>query len=145
MNWNDISDKFKHDGSLRDIYVNQIESSTWDDFIKGIRNSKYKFVFTYNQQSQEIPENYEDIKLLQKSGVTLLSIYLPSGTRSNCLFFVEYEIELDITPVEITDESSFLELCNFLRWLANLTKKCTIVTYEDEQDNPFFEVLPIAR
>ncbi len=142
MNWNDISNKFKYDGSLRDIYVTQIESSTWNDFIKGIRNSEYKFVFTLDGKTLVIPENYKEIKVLQQYAATLLSIYLPSGTRINCLFFVEYEIELDITPLEITNESSFLELYNFLHWLAKLTKKRVIVTYEDEQDKPFLEVSP---
>jgi len=145
MSWNEISDKFKVDGSLRDIYVTQSENTTWDVIIKGIRNSEYQFTFNYDDQSLEIPKSYEEIKSLQKIEATILSIYLPSGAKINCFFFVDYEIELDISPSDIREESSFLELYDFLRWIANLTKKCVIVTYEDEQDKPFLEVLPSAH
>ena len=64
-----------------------------------------------------LPNNFLEIKKLQKTEPTILKIFLQKSIQVNCHFFVEYELELDVSPSAINGESEFNLLVSFLYWL----------------------------
>ncbi|ABD79728.1 hypothetical protein [Saccharophagus degradans] len=112
--WRDVKKELEPEGSLRDIYIEDIDESVWDLFLHNIRGSVYELKFTHGQNLVSLPENFNEIRHLQESDPTTLGIVLENGICINCHFFVESEIELDLSPREIDSESKFKSLVSFL-------------------------------
>jgi len=132
--WNDLKEKFETDGSLRDIYIVNITVTEWDKFIDYTKLSKYKFEFTHGAISIEVPRNFSLIKELQETESTTLSIWLNEKIQLNCHFFIENEIELDLSPYDISSEIDFELLLQYLENLAHVLKNRVILTYEGVQE-----------
>lgn len=138
--WSEIKPEFQADGSLRDIYVEDIDPAVWDLFIAGVKRSKYKIEFAHGDVKRELPDNLKTIKRLQKSNPTTLYIWLTENTQLNCHFFVETEIELDVSPHDIQNEHVYAQLVLFLEWLASLTGSEVKLTHEGMQEQVILSV-----
>ena len=132
--WDEIKIEFEAEGSLRDIYVENIEVFEWDNFLDFLRASKYKLEFTHGEQSIEMPANFSLIRVLQETDPTTLFIWLNDDIQLNCHFFISNEIELDLSPYDFNGESEFLTLIEFLESLAAALKKKIILTHEGMQE-----------
>jgi len=99
--WNEVKEEFEAYGSPRDIYVEDIEPAVWETFINSIKSSSYRMEFTHGDASFEIPSSLAEIKKLQETDPTTLFVWLNEIIQINCHFFVETEIELDVSPNEI--------------------------------------------
>ncbi|WP_196584605.1 hypothetical protein [Aliivibrio fischeri] len=132
--WDEIKIEFKSDGSLRDIYVENIEVFEWDNFLDFLRSSKYKLKFSHGEQSIEIPESFGLIRELQGTEPTTLFIWLNDNIQLNCHFFISNEIELDLSPYDFNHESEYLTLIEFLESLSAALKKKVILTHEGMQE-----------
>ncbi len=138
--WSDIKHEFETDGSLRDIYVEDIDSAVWNKFIGEVKRSGYKFEFSHGDVEKEFPCDLNAIKSMQQTDPTTLYIWVTDNIQLNCHFFVETEIELDVSPHDIQTESAYIQLVTFLEWLATVTKNEVKLTHEDMQDQVILSV-----
>ncbi len=138
--WSKIKEEFEADGSLRDIYVEEIDPARWEIFINGVKSSNYRREFTHGDTSLNIPNSLAEIKRLQETDPTTLSIWLDDKIQVNCHFFIETEIELDISSGDIIGESEYQILIGFLKWLASILKERVILTHENTQDQVILSV-----
>ncbi len=77
---------------------------------------------------------------MQKANSTTCYIRVTDNIQLNCHFFVETEIELDVSPHDIQTESAYIQLVSFLEWLATVTKNEVKLTHEDMQDQVILSV-----
>ena len=138
--WNDIKNEFETDGSLRDIYVENIAPSTWDEFLRAIVATDYKLEFTHGGKPLELPGSLSEIKQLQDSDPTTLFIWLDETIQLNCHFFMDTEIEMDVSPHDITSESAYLSLVRFLKWLSRFSNKQVKLTHEGAKEQVILSV-----
>ena len=139
--WSEVQGEFEIDGSLRDIYVENIEAELWDHFLKEVKDSVYRIEFFHSDETLELPSSLSEIKNLQETDPTNLRIWLAGDIQINCHFFIASEIELDVSPREIQSEASYLELLAFLEWLSKSTKKEVKLTHEGAQELVIVSVL----
>lgn len=99
-----------------------------------IKGSKYEIDFYHGDGKLELPENLLLIKRLQETDSTTLCIWLPEKTQINCHFFVETEIDLDVSPRDIQNENAYLQLLNFQEWLSKSMGKEVKLTHEGAQE-----------
>lgn len=139
--WSEIKSEFETDGSLRDIYVEDIDPSIWNSFISEVKHSNYKVEFSHGDDEIELPVDLDTIKSMQQTNPTTLYIWLPEGIQLNCHFFVDTEIELDVSPHDIQSENSYIQLVSFLEWLALVTNREVKLTHEGSQETVILSVL----
>ena len=130
-----IQSDLKPDGSLRDIYIFQTNSSLWNKFISLMSGSGLKLEFWHGENEMPLPNNIEEIKALQNRDPTTLKIFIEGGVQINCHFFTEDEIEMDVDPKEICDKQNFDGLVLFLKWLAKELEKSIHLTHENTPED----------
>lgn len=140
--WNEIKSELVSDGSLRDIYILDTNIDDWNSFIQGVKQTKFNHDFFYGEIKEELPKSFQSIKSLQENNSTILTIFLEAGIQVKCHFFIDEEIEMDIDPREISNESAFNVLLSFLHWLAEYLKKTVYLTYENEPNQVILNVIP---
>lgn len=139
-NWNEVKEEFETDGSLRDIYVEGVNSSVWDSFISYLKGSSYKIEFFHGDEKLKLPESLSSIKKLQETDPTTVHIWVKEGIQINCHFFIDSEIELDLSPYDVQNEHAYLDLIVFLKWVASSLKRPVKLTQEGMQDNIILNV-----
>ncbi len=117
--WIEFKEEFEADGSLRDVYIEDINLAKWDQFLDFIKLSKYEVEFRHGGSLQSLPGTFSSIKNLQGTEPTILSIKLNANFCLNCHFFVESEIELDLSPRDVSSEADFEVLLEFLEKLSS--------------------------
>lgn len=137
-NWNDIKWIFEWDGSLLDIYVQEVNLEDWKKLIDWL-NSKYDIQFgNTNQIDKDFVIKYlTDLtgEIESKSA----SINLDS-IKVNCHFFLQNEIEFDIDPREITSFKDYERLENFMKGISLVLNNQVLLTGEN---NPKFPLIKI--
>src|SRR5690606_32614712 len=93
--WSEIKHEFDADGSLREIYVDNIEPEGRDQFIAEIKGSQYEIDIYHGDLTVELPRSLVLIKRLQERDPAALRSEHPEKIQINCQSFVETEIELD--------------------------------------------------
>ena len=136
----DIKSEFEDTSSLRDIYIFNTDEKIWNKVINEINKSSYISEFWHGDNKTALPTTFSEIKELQESDPTILKIFLNNVVQVNCYFFVEDEIEMDITPKEITDEAKYNNLVSFLSWLSGVTNSSVSLTHEDSQEQVILSV-----
>jgi hypothetical protein len=126
-----IQAELKPDGSLRDIYIYQANSSVWKNFISLVKGSELNNEFWHGENEIPLPTNFEEIKSLQNTDPTTLKLFIEGGIQINCHFFTEEEIEMDVAPNDIGEKSKFDSLVSFLRWLSKELKVNIHFTHEN--------------
>jgi hypothetical protein len=132
--WLEVKEDFEADGSLRDIYVLGICVDDWNALIKKVKHESFQFKFVHGSSEQALPGNFYKIKELQQTNPTTLCIWLDNNIQVNCHFFMETEIELDVSPREIKSSAEYKTLTSFMKWLSNTLRKPAILTHEGSQD-----------
>lgn len=140
--WTEKRAEFEPDGSLRDIYVKEIDATVWCSFLEGILASSFEHKFWYGEKETALPSNLTKIRKLQGTDPTTLKVYLDSNVQVNCHFFLEEEIEMDISPEEISNESKFNTLLSFLVRLAELLNRPVYLTQENTPGEVILSVMP---
>ena len=139
--WNSVKNEFEADGSLRDLLVLDTSEDIWNSLISAVSNSPYSSSFRHSDNIVQLPQTFAEIKTLQESEPTILSIDIGNRITLNCHFFVSVEIELDLDPKEMNNENDYLCLMGFLSWLHAITKLSVIVTHEG---SPEMEILKLG-
>jgi len=128
--WQEIKSEFHRDGTLRDIYISDCNSDLWNSFLKLILNSEYMTKFKHGKTQISLPLSFAEIKSLQKKEPTTLFIFLDKNIQINCHFFIESEIELNVSPQEIRSEDEYNQLVSFLSWLSSSLHREVCLTHE---------------
>jgi hypothetical protein len=138
--FDDIPGLWTCDGSLRDVYIQNIDASDWYKFIAVLE--EYPFKYSFDGIELPLP-NISDI-LADRSGSHLLSISVGS-VSVNCHFFLKSEIELDISPREIEGQLQHDAVIVFVEHLSNSLQRPALLTPENGDVCPFLTYDPACR
>ncbi|PET42346.1 hypothetical protein CN514_22765 [Bacillus sp. AFS001701] len=138
---NEVLDKvFFVDGSLRDIYVLDVNLDDWQKLIDWLCLSDWGIEFYIDgQKNTNKITNVSKLFEEKKDKSVLLSIDI-KGVLINCHFFVEGELEFDLNPKEIKGLNEARSVFEFMSKLSNILGKEIILTEEDILENPLVTV-----
>lgn len=127
LTYADVQEAFEPDGSWRDLYAFETTEVEWRKFLKAALESDWPTDLRVNDQATDQIE--EAIATLRDTESWASMSIDVSGAILNCNFFTEDEIELDLSPEEISDANLKL-LLEFIAMLANATERNIFVTEE---------------
>lgn len=136
--WNDIQWIFKPDGSLRDIYVQDISILEWEKLIDHINAN---FNLTYSK-TDKIDKEYVLKYLRDTSGKMeskSLTIHL-GQIKVNCYFFLSEQIEFDIDPKEVNSVNDFEKIEKFMTSISETLQEQVTLTAENNPELPLFKI-----
>ena len=137
MDWDTVAVDFESDGGLRDIYVLDTTVADWQAAIDVLRNEVTGLIFNIGDETSELPIDATEIFYGARGEpipVLNRSLYVPFGEGVLvCHFVGEYEIEFDLSPLDVNDET-LPQLVNFMRLLGKATGKPVLLTMENAQD-----------
>ncbi len=137
-NFHDVAGLWERDGSLRDIYVQDTESVHWERFDQLL--SQYKCSYTFDGVATPFPGSHNVLR--NRGGSHLLSISLDGPIEIFCYFFVAEQLELDISPKEITGPLEHEQVLSFVENLAETLELATDITPENSEQTPFLTYVP---
>ncbi len=137
-NWNDIQWIFEPDGSLIDIYVQDISLREWEKLIDHLNAN---FNLTYSDQDK-IDKKYV-LEYLQDTSGELesksLTIQLEQ-IKVNGYFFLSEQIEFDIDPKEVNSLSDFELIEKFMTSISDTLQEQITLTAESNPEFPLFKI-----
>jgi len=140
-NFDDIPALWECDGSLRDIYVQNTGAAHWDRFDRLL--SQYKCTYTFDGAALAFPGSRS--ALMNHAGLHALSIQLEGAVVICCHFFSPGQLELDISPKEITGPFQHDQVLAFVETLAAALELPADLTPENCENNPFLSYVPQTR
>ncbi len=131
-NWNDIKWIFEPDGSLIDIYVQEVSIYDWGKVID-LLNNKYSL-----QIDKEYTIKYlnDELGELESKGVTINL----NKISLNCHFFLSDQIEFDIDPKEINSIEDFQAIENFMEEISKTLDNQITLTGENTPEFPLVKI-----
>ena len=138
--WNDIEWIFKLDGSLRDIYVQDVTLSDWEKLID-LLNLNYDIKFGEDEKKQ-IDKEYVTEYLKDETGeMESKSLKIDfNGVNFHCYFFLPDQIEFDIDPREIKTIKDFESIEKFMASVSKALKNQVTLTGENSPEFPLFKI-----
>ena len=136
--WNDIQWIFEPDGSLRDIYVQDISIREWEKLIDHL-NANFNLRYS---DTDQIDKEYALEYLRDKSGEMeskTLTIHL-GQIQVNCFFFLSEQIEFDIDPKEVNSINDFEQIESFMTSISDILQEQVTLTEENSPEFPLFKV-----
>lgn len=140
-NFHDIAGLWERDGSLRDIYVQGTEALHWDCFDRLL--SQYTCTYSFDGVAQPFPGSRSVLR--NREGSHLLSILLDGPVVICCRFFISEQLELDISPREITGPLQHEQVLSFLENLADALELPADLTPENFEQKPFLTYAPQTK
>ena len=140
---NEVLDKvFYNDGSLRDIYVFNVNLTDWQKFLDWILTSTWDIVF-YNDGYVTDYNEKDVVQFFQeKENHRIIMAIKTKNVIINCHFFSEDEIEVDIDPKEVKSKTEAYTVFEFMKDLSRLLNKQSILSRENSPDYPLVRVNP---
>ncbi|MBT2739026.1 hypothetical protein [Bacillus sp. ISL-7] len=133
---------FFNDGSLRDIYVVDVNLTDWQRFFDWIRTSTWDIVF-YKDGFVTVYEETDVAHFFEeKENHRILMSINTNGVFINCHFFSEDEIEFDIDPKEVKSKTEAKAVFEFMKNLSKILHKESILTGEYSPEYPLVTVNP---
>ncbi|MEH7389634.1 hypothetical protein V7149_19980 [Bacillus sp. JJ1503] len=130
---------FFKDGSLRDIYIVDVDLTDWQKFFDWIRTSPWDIVYYKDGQETEYEET-DDAHFLKDNDYHILMSININGVLINCHFFSEDEIEFDIDPKEVKSITVVIAVFKFMKSLSKILDKESILTGENSPEYPLVTV-----
>ena len=127
--WRRLKHEFTWDGSLRDLYVERTDLEHWQALLEFLRERQYSVSYQRGGQNEPVPVAAADV-FADREKTHVLSITV-DGILLNSHFFSPEEIELDIDPREIHDNSRFATLCHFMCELSKCLRRDILLTHEN--------------
>lgn len=140
-NFHEVEGLWERDGSLRDIYVQDPQAVHWDRFDQLL--SQYKCSYTFDGVAAPFPGSHS--VLGNREGSHVLSILLDRSIEICCHFFIAEQLELDISPKEITGVLEHEEVLSFVENLAEALELSADITPENSEQTPFLTYAPQSR
>ncbi|MGF6276418.1 hypothetical protein ABIB38_004832 [Massilia sp. UYP11] len=139
--FHDVAGLWERDGSLRDIYVQDTEAVHWDRFDQLL--SHYECSYTFDGVAAPFPGSRS--VLGNREGSHMLSILLDGAVEICCHFFIFEQLELDISPKEITGPLEHEAVLSFVENLAEALELSADITPENSEQTPFLTYVPRSR
>lgn len=143
-NWEEIKWIFEPDGTLRDIYVENVDIKDWKiliDYLNANHIVKYG-PSDDNKIINRIDKDYLIQLLTDNTGkmeLRTVSIIIDS-IIINTHFFKVGEIEFDIEPKEINSVANYEKVLNFMNEISRILNKQLILTGENQSEFPLVKV-----
>lgn len=129
------------DGSLRDIYVQHTEAVHWDRFDRLL--GRYEYRYTFDGVAAPFPGSRS--ALANRDGSHVLSILLRGPVVVCCHFFIPGQIELDLSPKDVTGPLAHDQVLSFVENLAQALELPADITPENAERSPFLTYTPQTR
>ena len=143
MNWETWQRAIELDGSsLWDAYVLRTDHSDWQRLLDWLHASGLRLRFERGGVPEPLPFAVDDAFVHHADEETCALFIDLAGVRVNTHFFVGEEIELDIGPREVRSEHDLVRLRDLLTDIATLLGKPVLITPENGQKMPWFEIAP---
>ncbi|PTT15803.1 hypothetical protein DBR27_03175, partial [Flavobacterium sp. HMWF030] len=143
-NWDEIKWIFEPDGSLIDIYAQNVKIEDWIILINYLNaNHIVKYgPLGENKETSKIDLDYLIHFLNDKSGELELKIVsiIIDDIIINLHFFSIDEIEFDIDPKEIYSFDNYNKILDFMNKVSELLNKPLILTGENQSEFPLINV-----
>jgi hypothetical protein len=139
--WKLYRQEFAWDGSWRDIYVLNTSTSDWQRFLDFLRTSRYPYDFSLSGRPAPLPPDVVTIFSTWANEGPLLSIDL-GAVVLKCHFFTVQEIEFDLDPRNVDEESKAQAIFKFMEGLARTLERSVRMTPENSETTPIFEFDP---
>lgn len=136
-NFHDVGGLWDRNGSLRDIYVQNMETVHWERFERMIAECECRYTF----DGVPLPFPGTRSVLANRDGSHLLSILL-GGPVVNCHFFVAQQLELDVCPKEVAGPAEHDKVLAFVEKLAHTVGLPADITPENGEYKPFLTYSP---
>lgn len=141
--WNEIKWIFEQDGSLRDIYVQDVGLEDWEKVIEYLNsNNQIRFSIGGESVSNVIDKDYVVSYLSDNSGEMLcpyLTIQI-DNLSINSYFFLVDQIEFDIDPKEVNSLNNYNKIENFMRSISKLLGTQITLTGENTPEFPLIKI-----
>lgn len=124
---------FKYNFIMWDIYVQNTEAVPWDRFDRLL--SQYECSYTCDGVAVPFPGSYS--VLGNREGSHMLSILLDGPVAICCHFLIAEQLELDISPREVTGPLEHDEVLSFVENLSKALDRPADITPENLEHKPF--------
>jgi hypothetical protein len=131
MLWNDVSQIFETDGSLRDVIVRETSVSDWD---KLISLSLLLGNVSYERDGETAVFPTSAARVLADLGHSHCMKIDLGGPVANAHFFTSEEIELDLDPSEIESQAALDKVLGFCSELSLAVERDVAITEESNPD-----------
>ena len=128
------------DGSLRDVYVQHMGPKQWERFDSLVR--KYELAYSFDGSYAQFPGS--QTLLANREGSHLLSVML-GQVSVNCHFFVDWQLELDISPREISGPAEHGAVLDFVEQLSVALELPADITPENSETTPLLTYSPTTH
>ena len=144
VSWDNIAWIFEDDGSLRDIYIQEISLNDWSKLIDSINNN-YDLNFGIageEMSSGEINKDYVIKYLTDISGEmeSMSATIFIDGININCHFFLPDQIEFDIAPTDIKSIEDYKKVESFMNSISELLGNQVTLTGENRIELPLIKI-----
>jgi len=140
-NFHEVTGRWERDGSLRDIYVQDTEALHWDRFDQLL--GRYECSYTFDGVVAPFPGSHSALR--NREGSHVLSILLGGPVEICCHFFIAEQLELDISPKEITGPLEHENVLSFVENLAEALELPADITPENSEEMPFLTYVPQSK
>ena len=142
-NWKNIQWIFEKDGALRDIYVQNVTISDWENIVD-LLNSEYKLTFGVYEDNltDKIDFGYVKTMFADKTGEleTKSATIDLDGIVVKCYFFLIDQIEFDINPSEIHSELELKKVTGFMKTMSTELGKQITLCGENQPEFPLIKI-----
>ncbi|WP_088071920.1 hypothetical protein [Gottfriedia luciferensis] len=135
-----INQIFFVDGSLRDIYVFNVDLEEWQRLYELIQSTTWDIILYKNGQKSENEDTTIYKLFKEKENHSIMMTINIKGIFINCYFFSSTEIEFDIDPKEVKGVSDVEIVFDFMKKISKVLGKESILTVESDPDNPLVTV-----
>lgn len=141
----EIIDKVAHtDGSLRDIYIQNVTLNDWDRILQLLKKQ-----YVLESDEDEIPSTVREIISICQERGFILKVYIGKGITANCHFFVlendPSPIEFDLDPREINSPYGIRCVLEFISKLGDELNKNVNLTEENSENMVLLSYSPSKK
>ena len=128
--WSQCAARLEWDGGFRDIYVLNTDRSDWDALLAFLDRSEWPVVFKVNDEPKAIPSDTRQVFELRDELDFSLSVVVGRALL-HFHFFAPSEIECDLDPRDVRDESDWKSLLEFMARVGRHLEKDVRLTDEN--------------
>ena len=130
VEWRTLTEDFKPDGALRDIYVRDATLADWQATLDHIRERYAPLEFNVDGHPADLPRQVAEIFPIREQAAPRLNFDV-GGIDVACHFFGTEQIEFDLQPAEMTGPERLAAIVSFLGELATVVGKPALLTMEN--------------
>ena len=126
------------DGSLRDVYIQDVTASDWKSLLDQALESTHEY--SRDGEVRNIPEA---AAILEDKGHSHLLCIQIGQVKIHCHFFNAAEIELDLEPRDVASSNDHLALLQFLENLGAAMQKSVLISDEGNREHAYLRYEPL--